>query len=271
MLVDFSAYSMGMKVYVTGAGGFVGRNLRAMLERTGHQMIGSLSGADAVVHLAAIAHRHASREELHEVNVRLAARVARDAAAAGARFVFLSSVKVHGEESSAPFTERSPIAPQDRYAESKARAEEALQGVSGLRLAVLRPPLVYGPGVKANFLALMRAIARGWPLPLGAIENRRSMIYIGNLVDAIVRCLSAEGTYLVSDGEAVSTPQLCRELGEALGRPARLIPFPPAMLPRKLAASLEVDDRAIREKLGWRAPYARREGLRATAAWYRGR
>src|SRR4051812_16322567 len=262
---------MAMKVHVTGAGGFVGRNLLAVLGRAGHQASASLAGADAVVHLAAIAHRHASREELHEVNVRLAARVARDAGAAGARFVFLSSVKVHGEESPTPFTEGSPIAPPDPYAESKARAEEALRAIGGLRLAVLRPPLVYGPGVKANFLALMRAVARGWPLPLGAIENRRSMIYVGNLVDAIVRCLSAEGTYLVSDGEAVSTPQLCRELGDALGRRARLIPFPPALLPRKLAASLEVDDRAMREKLGWRAPYARRDGLLATAAWYRAR
>src|SRR5205085_5865694 len=100
--------------------------------------------------------------------------------------------------------------------------EDVLGAIPGLRLAVLRPPLVYGPGVKANFLALMRAIARGWPLPLGAIANRRSVIYVGNLVDAIARCLGAEGTYLVSDGEPVSTPQLCRELGDALGRPARL-------------------------------------------------
>lgn len=261
---------MGMKVHVTGAGGFIGRNLLGALSRAGHELLPAPSGAEAVVHLAAIAHRHASRAELDEVNVRLAARVGREAAAHGARLVFLSSVKVHGEESRAPFTERSPIAPQDAYAVSKVRAEDLLGAIPRLRLAVLRPPLVYGPGVKANFLALMRAIARGWPLPLAAIDNRRSVIYVGNLVDAIVRCLGAEGTYLVSDGESVSTPALCRELGAALGRPARLVPFPSSLLPRKLGASLEVDDSVIRERLGWRPPYRREQGLRATAEWYLG-
>ena len=262
---------MGMKVHVTGAGGFIGRNLVAALARGGHEVVASLAGAQAVVHCAAIAHRRASRAELDEVNVRLAARVGREAAAQGARLVFLSSVKVHGEESRAPFTEHSPLAPQDAYAVSKVRAEDMLGAIPNLRLAVLRPPLVYGAGVKANFLALMRAIARGWPLPLAALANRRSIIYVGNLADAIVRCLSAEGTYLVSDGEAVSMPELCRELGAALGRPARLVRFPPALIPRKLAASLVVDDSAIREHLGWRPPYTRAEGLAATAAWYRSR
>ena len=259
---------MGMKVHVTGAGGFIGRNLVAMLSRAGHEVLGAAAGAQAIVHLAAIAHRHASRAELDEVNVRLAARVGRQAAAQGARLVFLSSVKVHGEESHAPFTEHSRLAPQDAYAVSKVRAEDLLGAIPNLRLAVLRPPLVYGPGVKANFLALMRAIARGWPLPLGAIANRRSFIYVGNLADAIVRCLSAEGTYLVSDGDAISTPALCREIGAVLGRPARLVPFPRALLPRQLAASLVVDDSAIRSRLGWRPPYTRGEGLRATAEWY---
>ena len=269
-----------MRVAVTGASGFVGAKLSRALDREGHEvlhidardeMAGRLPGVQAVVHLAAIAHRRASREELQAVNVRLAERVARQAAAEGARFVFLSTVKVHGEQSAAPFTERSLIAPQGAYAESKARAEEALRAIPGLRLAVLRPPLVYGPGVKANFLALMRAIARGWPLPLGAIENRRSLIYVGNLADAMLRCLGAEGTYLISDGEPISTPALCRALGAALGRPARLVRFPPALLPSKLAASLEVDTGAIRERLGWRPPYTREQGLRATADWYRAR
>ena len=259
-----------MKVHVTGAGGFVGRNLVAALSRAGHEVLPAIAGAQAVVHLAAIAHRHASRQELDEVNVRLAARVGREAAAQGAQLVFLSSVKVHGEESRTPLTERSPLAAQDPYAVSKVRAEDMLGAIPNLRLAVLRPPLVYGAGVKANFLALMRAVARGWPLPLGAIKNRRSLIYVGNLVDAIVRCLSAEGTYLVCDGEPISTPVLCRELGVALGRPARLLPFPPALLPRKLAASLAIDDSAIRERLGWRPPFTREQGLTATAAWYLG-
>jgi len=259
---------MGMRVHVTGAGGFIGRNLVGALGRAGHEVLPSIAGAQAVVHLAAIAHRRASRKELDEVNVRLAARVGREAAAQGARLVFLSSVKVHGEESRALLTERSPLAAQDAYAVSKVRAEDALGAIPGLRLAVLRPPLVYGPGVKANFLALLRAIARGWPLPLRAIANRRSFIYVGNLADAIVRCLNAEGTYLVSDGEPVSTPELCRALGVALGRPARLVAFPSALLPRKLRASLAVDDSLIRERLGWRPLFTLEQGLAATAAWY---
>jgi nucleoside-diphosphate-sugar epimerase len=269
-----------VKVAVTGASGFVGTGLLRALRQDGHEVLRinardeigpRLQPVHAVVHLAAIAHRRASREELHKVNVRLAERVARQAADTGARFVFMSSVKVHGEQSQAPFTERSPIRPEDAYGESKARAEDALRAIAGLRLAILRPPLVYGPGVKANFLALLRAIDRGWPLPLAAIDNRRSLIYVGNLADAIVRCLDADGTYLVSDGEAVSTPQLCRELGAALGTRARLFAFPRALLPGKLAATLEVDDRAIRERLGWRPPASREAGLAATAEWYRGR
>lgn len=217
------------------------------------------------MHLAAIAHRRAGPDELQRVNVDLAVETARKAAAAGARFVFLSSVKVHGEASATPFREDSPIAPQDRYAESKARAEEALRAIPGLRLAVLRPPLAYGPGVKANFLALMKAVARGWPLPLASVDNRRSLIYVGNLAAAIVACLEREGTYLVSDGPSISTPQLCRELGAALGRPARLFAFPSALLPRKLAGSLEVKDSLV-----WEPPFTREQGLQATARWYLG-
>lgn len=202
------------------------------------------------------------------MNVDLAAQTAKKAAAAGAQFLFLSSLKVHGESSQSPFREDSPLAPKGVYAESKARAEDRLRAIPGLRLAVLRPPLVYGPGVKANFLALMSAVARGWPLPLASIRNRRSLVHVGNLADAIIACLVKEGTFLVSDGEAVSTPQLCREIGEALGRPARLFRFPSSLLPEKLSASLEVDDSHIRRTLGWKPPFTREQGLRLTAEWY---
>lgn len=257
-----------LKVAVTGASGFVGRALGPALAAAGHENA-SAEKANAVVHLAAIAHRHASREELQKVNVDLAVQTAQKAAAAGAQFLFLSSLKVHGERSDAPFREDSPLAPKGVYAESKARAEERLRAIPGLRLTVLRPPLVYGPGVKANFLALMKAIARGLPLPLASIRNRRSLVYVGNLADAIITCLARQGTFLVSDSEPVSTPQLCREIGEALGRPARLFPFPASLLPEKLSGSLEVDDSLIRRTLGWRPPLTRGEGLRSTARWFR--
>lgn len=253
-----------MRVHVAGAGGFVGRTLCPALAAAGHEQA-SLQQAEAVVHLAAIAHRRASRDELQRVNVDLAVQTARGAAAAGAHFVFLSSVKVHGEESRSPLHADSPLAPQDRYAASKARAEEALRAIAGLRLAVLRPPLVYGPGVKANFLSLMSTVARGWPLPLASIRNRRSLLYVGNLAAAILDCLGKEGSFLVSDGAPVSTPQLCRELGAALGRPARLFAFPPALLPAKLSRSLE-----IAQVEGSKLPFTREQGLRATAQWFRG-
>jgi nucleoside-diphosphate-sugar epimerase len=256
-----------LKVAVTGASGFVGRTLCAALA-AGHEIV-AVEKANAVVHLAAIAHRRASREELRKVNVDFAVQTAEKAAAAGASFVFLSSVKVHGETSRAPFREDSPLAPQDAYAESKARAEERLRAIPGLRLAVLRPPLVYGPRVKANFLALLNAVARGVPLPLASIRNRRSLVYVGNLAAAIIACLGKEGTYLLSDGEPLSTPQLCREIGDALGRPARLFAWPPGLLPGKLAASLEIDDSLIRRTLGWQPPVTRAHGLRQTAGWYR--
>jgi UDP-glucose 4-epimerase len=267
-----------MKVAVTGSSGFVGRSLCARLSAAGHAVIavdlrqgnlGAIAAGEAVVHLAGIAHRHASEEDLRRVNVELARKVGHAAAASGASLVFISSVKVHGEASNAPFTESSPLAPEDLYGESKARAEDALGAIPGLRLAVLRPPLVYGPGVKANFLALMRAVARAIPLPLASVQNRRSLIYVGNLVDAILRSLGREGSFLVSDGAALSTPQLCRALGEALERPARLWPFPTSLLPGKLTQSLELDDSAIRGALGWRPPFTCEEGLRATARWYR--
>ncbi len=208
---------------------------------------------------------------MHHVNVELAEKVGRAAAAAGARMIFMSTVKVHGEESDEPYRESSPIAPRGPYAESKARAEERLRGIAGLRLTVLRPPLVYGPGVKANFRALMRAVARGIPLPLAGVTNRRSILYAGNLADAVIRCIahSDPATYLVADGAPVSTAELCRRIGAALGRPARLFPFPAAFLPEKLAGSLELDDAAIRGALGWQPPFSLEAGLRATAGWFR--
>jgi nucleoside-diphosphate-sugar epimerase len=253
-----------MRVLVTGAGGFIGSHLCPALAGAGHQLHASIEGCDAVVHLANIAHARASPAELHRVNVEGTIAQARAALAAGARrFVYLSSLKA--------------AQPEDAYGRAKSIAEQALLQLAGLEAVVLRPPLVYGPRVKANFLALMRAIDRGWPLPLASIENRRSLIYVGNLVDAILRCLGgpAQGrTYAVSDGAPVSTPELCRAIARSLGRPARLIPFPPALLRlapaiARLAQSQEADDRAIRGELGWLPPLSFEQGLQRTAEWYR--
>ena len=276
-----------MRILVTGASGFIGSTLCERLRGAGHDVrpvslragVPEFTNAQAVVHLAGIAHRDADAGELRRVNTELAAEAGRRAAVAGARFVFLSSVKVHGDESAAPFDERSPFAPGDAYGESKARAEETLRAVDGLDLVVLRPPLVYGPRVKANFLRLLRAVDRGVPLPLAGIENRRSLVYVGNLADAILRCAEspqARGrSFIVADGAAPSTPELCRAIGRALGRPARLFPVPRGLLElapgaRRLTRSLEVDDLVLREALGWRPPFTPEAGLAATARWYRG-
>lgn len=273
-----------MRIAVTGASGFIGRVLCSQLGAE-HELravarapdwAAALGGVQAIVHLAGLAHGRGDAASLRAVNVEATRAAAEAARASGAHFIFVSSIKVHGEQTAAPLREDSPIAPQDRYASSKAQAEAALRAIPGLRLTVLRPPLVYGPGVKANFLALMRAIARGVPLPLASIDNRRSVVYAGNLVDAIARCLadgrSVGRTYLVADRDAPSTPALCRAIGAALERPARLFPFPPALLPlRQLTRSLEADAAAIRGELGWQPPFTLQEGLRATALWYRGR
>jgi nucleoside-diphosphate-sugar epimerase len=282
-----------MRVAVTGARGFIGSALEPALKHRGHEVRGlsrdtiwtaeSYSGCEAVVHLANVAHTAAGEALLERVNVEGTRRAAELAAARGVkRFVYISSIRVSGDHTAArPFDGFENPAPQDAYGRAKLAAERTLGEVSartGMQAIVLRPPLVYGPRVKAKFLLLMRAIARGWPLPFAAIRNRRSLIYVGNLADAIACCVEAPqapaSTLLVSDGQAVSTPELCRALGRALGRPARLFPLPvgalellPAMKP--LTRSLEVDDGLIRREFGWRAPVPFDAGLSMTAEWYR--
>jgi len=285
-----------MRCVVTGAAGFIGQALVPALRARGHDVVAldrraigdiagysgwaaQLDGADAVVHLAALAHIRAGDEaRLRAVNVDAARSLGEAAAAAGVRMLQMSSVKVLGEETpQRPFDDASPPAPRDGYGRAKAEAEAALRAVPGLSLTVLRPPLVYGPGVRANFLALMRAVARGWPLPLAGIANRRSLLYAGNLAHAVVHCLesplAAGRAYGVTDGAPVSTPALCRALGAALGRPARLFSFPPSLLElappaSRLTRSLVVDDAALRRELGWTPPHAFEEGLRRTAEWF---
>lgn len=251
-----------------------------------------LEGVDCVVHLAGRAHLPPGAESspYFVENCEGTLKLARDASAAGVgRFVYLSSAKVVGDESAATaLAEDAAARPGDAYAASKLAAEQGLAALGGgMKITILRPPLVYGPGVKANFLALLSAVARGVPLPFAGIRNRRSLIGVDNLACAIRACLDSEAaagrTYHVCDGAPVSTPALVRALAAALGRPARLFAIPPRMLEaggallgrgetvRRLTRSLELDDRAIRRELGWQAPCSFAAGLAATARWYQGR
>ena len=207
------------------------------------------------------------------------------------RMVFLSTVKVHGEATppDRPFREADTPNPMDDYAVSKWRAEQALGQMAssrGLDYCILRPPLVYGPRVGANFLRLMRLVNKGLPLPLGAVRNRRSMVYAGNLVSAIMACLehpaAAGGTYLVSDGEDVSTAELLRRVAGAMGRRVRLLPVPGGLLRAaartwgksaevdRLLDSLVLDNGLLRCELGWAPPFSLDQGLAQTARWFAG-
>ena len=203
--------------------------------------------------------------------------------------MFLSTVGVNGDATtSTPFTESDPAAPQSLYARSKWKAEQGLRTLAertDLEIVILRPPLVYGPGVKGNFLALLRLCASGLPLPFGRVQNRRSFLFVGNLVDAVCATLdnpqAAGSTYLVGDGQDLSTPELCRLLRRGLGQPTRLWPIPVNLLHAlgrllgrrraidQLVGSLTIDDSRIRRELGWVPPVDVSAALQATARWYR--
>lgn len=255
----------------------------------------ALQGIDCVVHLAARTHVIDERsadplDAYRHINVLGTQRLAEQAAAAGVRrFVFLSSIKVNGETTAPlhPFTEEDSPQPHDAYGTTKREAEDALREISArtsMEVVILRPPLVYGPGVKGNFLRLLRLIDRGMPLPLASVNNLRSLVYVGNLVDAIVKCIdtpaAAGKTYLVSDGEDLSTPDMIRKLASAMGRTPRLLPCPPALLHcgaallgkraavMRLTGSLAVDSSRIRSELGWRPPFSVAQGLEETGRWY---
>lgn len=257
----------------------------------------ALKNVEQVVHLAARVHVMNDKSpdplaEFRRVNVEGTAALARQAAVAGVRcFVFLSSVKVNGEftEVGKPFTADDVPAPEDPYGVSKLEAEQLLRqiaGETGMEVVIIRPPLVYGPGVKANFESMMRWLARGVPLPLAAVtENRRSLVVLDNLVDLIVTCLNhpaaANQTFLVSDGEDLSTAQLLKRMGAAMGHPARLFYVPPALLKlgatvlnkpgiyQRLCGSLQLDITKTRQLLGWTPTVSVDEGLRRTAEGFR--
>ncbi len=310
-----------MSLLVTGANGFVGRELcrklirrhfsvRAVTRAVSMPMCdiqptviniidgftnwsAQLIDVNTVIHLAARVHvmSDSSADQLsifQKINVDITLNLARQAAAAGAKlFIFISSVKVNGEStpSKAGFTEADTANPQDDYSRSKHEAEQGLRQLSaetGMEVVVIRPPLVYGPGVKANFAALMRAVQRGCPLPLGAVHNQRSLVALDNLVDFIITCIThpqaANQTFLVSDGQDLSTTELVRGMAEAAGVPSRLLPVPVWALQagasllgkgdvvQRLCGNLQVDISKARSLLGWVPPVSVEEGLRRAMA-----
>lgn len=251
----------------------------------------ALDGIEWIAHLAGIAHHPiaedaATAARYRAVNLDGTAALGRAAATAGVRrLLFLSSIKVNGERTGRdPFTERDAPAPQDIYGRTKWQAEQALARVaqdSELEFTVLRSPLVYGRGVGGNFASLLRLCDTVLPMPFGAIDNRRSLIARANLTHAIMTCLghqaAANGTFLVRDGDDLSTPDLVRHLRRGLGRPTRLVPVPPVLLTfvgglcgrgaliGRLVGSLAIDDRPLREKLGWVPPIRADQALAETA------
>ncbi|MEO7361474.1 MAG: SDR family oxidoreductase, partial [Gemmatimonadaceae bacterium] len=304
------------RLLLTGGTGFVGRALLEVLANDAHfetrcsvrrdvylnsaiqsVRVGNLDahtdwsaaliGMHSVVHLAARVHvmnetAHDPLEEFRRVNVEGTLALARQAAAAGVRrFVFLSSIKVNGETGT--FSERDAPNPRDAYGVSKLEAERGLQAVgaaTGMQIVVIRPPLVYGHGVRANFRALIRLVERGVPLPLGAVRNQRSFVAVQNLASCIRTCVThpdaADQTFLVSDGHDLSTTELLQRMARALGKPSRLIPVPPAILEfcaaligrqavaQRLLGSLQLDITKARELLGWTPAMSVDEALRAT-------
>ena len=308
-------------VIVTGAKGFVGQALAQELDsrlfdvcaasrtlnpgsarsnsNTTHTAVGeinsctvwsaALSGVDCVIHCAARTHvmYETTGDALaayRAVNVDGSRRLAEQAAAAGVRrLVYLSSIKVNGEQTrlGAPLSFSDRPAPEDAYGISKWEAEQALWDVSaktGLEVVVVRPPLVFGPGVKGNLARLLKLVRLGLPLPLGALQNKRSLIGLYNLVDLLIRCVdhpaAAGQTFLVSDGEDLSTPDLIRHMAGAKGRSAWLFPVPVSLLRLagsalgkraeidRLVGSLQIDSSHTRRVLGWTPPVSVQEGIR---------
>lgn len=310
-----------MRVLITGCHGWVASALAPACRDSGLQVRGTsrscrgvdvfdvgavarntdwssaLNGCDVVTHLAARVHIMDDPVAdpllaFREVNTEGTLNLARQAAAAGVRrFVFVSSVKVNGEQTlpGHPFRHDGTPCHQDPYGVSKREAEDGLMALaaqSGMQVVIVRPPLVYGPGVKANFAAMMRAVQRGLPLPFASVtHNRRSFVALDNLVDLLITCIdhpaAANQTFLVSDGEDLSTADLLRRLGQAMGRPARLFPVPPTLLQagadllgkgdvaQRLLGNLQVDISHTRETLGWTPPITVDEGLRRAVAGLR--
>lgn len=312
------------KVLITGATGFVGRPLCRRLCDDGHEIritlmspdeiipngvsetvvIGDMAkavcwsravaGMEVVIHLAARVH-HLSEEIknpyhlYHKVNTEGTISLAKEAVLAGVkRMIFVSTVKVHGECSDTPYRESDDCLTEDSYALSKLKAEQALIEIgkrSAIEIVIFRPPLIYGPGVRANFLRLFRFVDRGYPWPFGRLCNQRSILYVGNMVDAIASVIehsaAAGEVFLISDGEDLSIPELYRRIAVSLGKRIVMFPFNGSLfalalraigrgdLARRLLGSLTVDTSKLQTTIGWKPKYRIEEGLAATAAWYR--
>ncbi len=310
-----------MNLLITGGTGFVGQHLvSALIQRNLPYQIAvrtqagnsahpecisvgninaltawsqALEGVTDVVHLAARVHitQETSSDAyaaFRAVNTEGTLHLARQAAAAGVRrFIFLSSIKVNGEGKPQAYLETDTPAPEDAYAASKWEAEQGLWKISadtGMQMVILRIPLIYGPGVGANFLQLFQTVNKGWPLPLGGIANRRSLLYVGNLVNAMLVALehpdAANKLYLLSDGQDVSTSQLVERMAQALNKTPRLFSLPQGMLRLassalgkssavdRLYGSLFLDSAKIRQELSWTPPFSMQQGLAETAQWF---
>ena len=302
------------KVLVTGSTGFVGQALCNELKKLGIYTVraarqtesfeyiqvgdinastnwqNALQGCDTVFHLAARVHVMNDTcdnplQAYRSVNTEGTLALAKQAALAGVtKFVFVSSIKVLGEEGH--FTDTSIPNPIDPYGISKLEAEQALMKLgaeTGMSVTIIRPPLVYGPGVGANFLKLLNAVRRGIPLPLALASNKRSLVYVGNLVNALIVCAQRTQTenkiYLVDDGHAVSTAELIKAMARALHVKPRLLPVPTALIKllgtllgktqavQRVLGSLTVDSTPLQRDLNWQPPYSIEQGLQATAQW----
>ncbi|AFN77689.1 NAD-dependent epimerase/dehydratase [Stutzerimonas stutzeri DSM 10701] len=307
-----------MEVLLTGGSGFVGSRAAKRLLDDGHRVTAAvrdseakldtrlvcwrfeeltadqhwgavLEGKNLVIHCAARVHvmndpAANPLNEFRKVNVDGTCALARQAAEAGVgRFIFISSIKVNGEGTSLglPYRADDIPAPEDFYGISKLEAEQGLMKVAadtGMEVVIVRPPLVYGPGVKGNFASMAKLMEKGLPLPLGAIHNKRSLIGIDNLVDLLIRCIdhpaAANQVFLAGDGEDLSTTELLRGVANAMGKPTRLIPVPAGLLQfgatllgkkamaQRLLGSLQVDISKTCELLDWKPPYTVEEGLR---------
>jgi nucleoside-diphosphate-sugar epimerase len=306
-----------MNVLLTGANGFLGSRLAVTLNSTPYVRLtaavrrsvqlsamnvvevqsldantdwsDAVTDQQVVIHAAARAHIMKDEVvdplvEYRQTNVDGTLNLARQAAVAGVRrFIFISSIKVNGERTyiGKPYTAEDIPAPEDAYGISKYEAEQGLLQIASdteLEVVIIRPPLVYGPGVKGNFFSMMRVVKKGFPLPLGATNNKRSFVALDNLVDLIITCINhpaaANQVFLAGDGESLSTTELLRGVAKAAGVSSRLIPVPAAVLmfgasllgkkaiAQRLLGSLQVDISKARDLLGWTPPISVEEGLR---------